>query len=379
MFASEQSKSITPFLLPAFILSVLMITVSCGGHSSSNSATIPLWEMTVGSPVNDTVRFGGFNAYAATVTQGALYKISITGVSDDVDLNVYGTDGTFRNPMTCAVNNASLIGIFPEDCITAATGGTLYFGVDASYIAASAAGYTIDIELVPMTNGTAQVPLADSTTQKTARAYAVTVTPGVNYTISITGLNDDADLFVFGNDGTFSAQSACLPNFNNTRTGGASPEDCTLTSSGTRSYFIVDGIFSSTALVSYTALAAPTPVISVPAAEGSIANPLLHSPAAPWNGQVGFAGTSYYVVNALSAGARYTISITGLSADADLSVWNDSAFTVPANCLINNAKVVGSAPEACTVQSTGTSIYFSVTSFTTSGGVAFIGLVEPGP
>lgn len=261
----------------------------------------------------------------------------------------------------------------------AATGGVIYFGVDATFIAGPAASYTIDIEHLHVADMHVRLPLTDSSAQRTASAYAVPVTPGVTYTVSITGLNDDADLYVFGNDGTFSSQAACLANYDNRGTDGTGPEDCTLTSSADREYVIVDGIFSSTNTVNYTVLVSPTPAIGNPVNEGSLQTPRERVLGVPADGQAGFAGTSYYVVNGLTAGARYTVSITGLSADGDLSVWNDGAFTAPANCLIDNLNVVGNAPEACTLQSAGTTISFSVSAFTTSGGIAFTSLVAPGP
>jgi hypothetical protein len=146
--------------------------------------------------------------------------------------------------------------------------------------------------------------------------------------------------------------------------------------------FIVDGLFSTAPTVKYTALAAPAPVGLSPINEGSIATPVDVFADIPRIGQVASAptGTSYYAAGGLTAGTRYTVSITGLTGDADLNVYdNDNTFTDPTNCLIKAIGIVGTDPEDCTLQVSGSTLYFSVTSFTTGTGDAYISLVEPGP
>jgi len=58
---------------------------------------------------------------------------------------------------------------------------------------------------------------------------------------------------------------------------------------------------------------------------------------------------------------------------------NDNTFTNPTNCLIKAIGIVGTDPEDCTLVVSGSTLYFSVTSFTTGVGDAYISLVEPGP
>ncbi len=79
---------------------------------------------------------------------------------------------------------------------------------------------------------------------------------------------------------------------------------------------------------------------------------------------------------------RYTVSVTGVTGDVDLTVYDsDSTFTMAATCLIDNTGFIQppTTPEDCTLQVTGNTLYFSVTAFTQSGGAAYINLVEPGP
>jgi hypothetical protein len=351
--------------------------VACGAGHRGEGELQP-FVLTVGSPLSDTVELSGFNAYAATVSPGALYKISITNQVDDTDLLVFGTDSSFTTLIQCAIDNTSIIGTSAEDCIMVATGNTLYFGVDGTFLSGGAATYTIDIELLTMTNTAISTPFPGSTTQTGAVVSAVTVSPGVTYTTSITGLTDNVDLYMFGNDNTFSTPAICSPN--NTLNTGTTPEDCTLVSSGGTLFFIVDGIFSSTATIQFTVLTAPTPIIPAPSDEGTIGSPIALTVNSPIPGQVAWGGTSFYTVSGLSAGTRYTISITGLTENANLKVFgSDSTFTTPASCSTDNTFLRGTTPEDCTLIASGSALYFSVAADTTSAGVAYINLVEPGP
>ncbi len=359
------------------MLSTLML-ITCGGGQERGSAPPSPLVLVVGSPFSDTVARSTFNAYSADVSPGAVYKISITNQTDDTDLLVFGTDSSYTTLVKCSIDNTSLVGTSREDCVIVAPAHTLYFGVDGAFLSARAATYTIDIELVASTNLTLSTPLSDSAAQRTAALYIVQASPGVAYTIGITGLSDDVDLHVFGNDNTFSAHATCSPD--NTRYTGTTPEDCTLTSSGNTLYFMVDGIFSSTALAHYTVLATPAPVVPVPANEGTIGLPIALSLNSPATGQVGNLGTSYYSVSGLTAGTQYTVSTIGLSANANLKVYgSDNTFTAPASCVIDNTAFLGTVPEDCTLVAPGSTLYFTVAAKTTSGGVAFLNLVEPGP
>jgi hypothetical protein len=92
-------------------------------------------------------------------------------------------------------------------------------------------------------------------------------------------------------------------------------------------------------------------------------------------------GESFYAATGLIAGARYTVSITGLSGDAHLNVYGDDFnFVNLAFCLTgDNTLFAGTTAESCTVLLSGNTLHFSVTANTSSGGVAFINLVTRGP
>ncbi len=278
-------------VLRGVVLLFPLVMVACGGGHRGEWSPPPPVVLTVGSPLSDTVFFSGFNPYYATVSPGSLYKISITNQVDDADLLVFGTDGTYTTIIQCAIDNTSLIGKSPEDCVMVATGNTLYFGVDGTFLSGNAATYTIDIELLTITNTALSTPYAGTTKQTGALVSAVTVSPGVTYTTSITGLTDNVDLYMFGNDNTFSTPAIC--SINNTRFTGTAPEDCTLVSSGGTLFFILDGIFSSAVSIQFTALTSPTPIIPVPSDEGTIGSPIALAVNTPTSGQVAWGGTSF--------------------------------------------------------------------------------------
>ncbi len=374
----KRNKDLNPWrLTPIIIVLFALLLSSCHGHESSHPvARPPVLTLQVGTPVFDAVFLGGFNAYAVAVHPGSVYKISITEPTDDVDLLYFGTDSTFNFLAPCAIDNTALIGISPEDCVVTAPGNVLYLGVDGSFLFFDAASYTVDVELLNPADLTLSVPVHDSKKRITAGLYAVPVSPGANYVAAVTGLSNDADLYVFA-DGTIEAPSACL--IDNTRFTGTTAEDCTISAASSTLYIIVDPIFSSSPSMDFTAFAVPAPVVASPANEGSIATPVALSVDAPEVGQAGFNGTSYYAA-AVTPGARYTVSVVGFSNNGNLTVYNnDSTFTTAAACTIDNTFFAGTTPEDCTLTASGATLYFSVTANTQSGGIAYVTLVSPGP
>jgi hypothetical protein len=242
-------------LLVSLLVVALLIIPACG-HDNNTGTTVVVQApvitvLPVGSLVADSVAYRSFNYYAAAVVPESFYKISITGMSDDADLLVFSDDGTFTVLAQCSIDNTAYIGTTAEDCVIRAPGSTLYFGVDGYYLAGSVGFFTIDVEPVATTSLTLSVPLLDTLARWEARIYAVPAPVTDNYTISITGMSNDADLHVFG---TFLNAPATCPN---TQKVGTTFEDCTIPSAGGVLYFVVDGLFSSTATVRYTALAAP--------------------------------------------------------------------------------------------------------------------------
>lgn len=363
-------------LIASFVFALLLLMIPACGRHDEDAVVIPFTTiLPVGLPIDDGVAFFGFNYYSARVTPGELYKISITGLSGDADLLVFGRDLTFTFLARCSIDNTVLSGTAPEGCVIRATGGNLYFGVDGSSLSSSFGIYTIDIELLTTTDLNLSIPFTDTISRTSAGVYAVPFPSPGTYTVSITGLNDDADLTVFGADSTFAAEVLCSGD--NLFFPGTMSEDCTFTSGGGTVYFIVEGLFSSAANVTCTALAAPAPVVASPVNEGSIAAPVNVNADVPFVGQVGTGGDSFYTAGGLSAGSRYTVSIAGLTNNANLTVFGgDNTFTSPAVCIIDNTFFTLTTPEGCTLVA-GTTLYFRVSAAPNAS--AYIVLVEPGP
>jgi hypothetical protein len=253
---SGASRITVSVLILLLLIISLLIIPSCGGGGGGGGAPAPsILFLPVGTPVTDSVVFRGFNNYAATVIPGELYKISITDLSDDADLLVFGTDSSFTFLAPCSIDNTALFNTFPEDCVIRASGNTLYFGVDGTFLATSVGFYTIEIVLLTVTNLNLSTPFTDTIARTGAGVYSVAVTSVGTYTITISGLTDNADLYVFGNDGLFTSPLACP----NTLFSGTMPENCTLASGIGNLYFIVDGLFSFAPSVTYTALITPAP------------------------------------------------------------------------------------------------------------------------
>lgn len=356
------------------LLSLFILTLSCHGHDN-RPLFLPVQSVTPGVPINGAVTIGSFNRYAVSVIPGTVYKISITGLSDDVDLLFYGGDAGYSSLAACSIDNTSITGLSPEDCVVSASGSSFYFLVDGGFLSTPSGRYRLDVEPVSITGLNLSLPILDSTIQTEARIYAVAVTPGGSYTIALTELNDNADLFVF-RDAALGSPAGC--SLDNRLLTGSTPEDCTLIADTAALYFVVDGLFGALPDILFTAFAAPAPAVAVPADQGTPGTPLglfVDNPAA---GQVGFNGTSYYSVAGLLPGTRYTVGINGLTNNADLTVYNnDSTFSAPSACSIDNTFFTRLTPEDCALTASGTALYFTVTANT--NGASYLLLVEPGP
>ncbi len=355
-----------------------LVLTSCHGHGThSISVRPPIFSLQVGVPLRDAVVFGGVNSYAASVRAGSVYKISITAPTDDVDLLYFGTDASFTQLASCAINNTALIGFTAEDCVVTAPGNVLYFSADGRYLFNQSAAFTVAVEELSVTDLAATTPAASGEDVKTAGLFAVPVSAGSRYTAAATGMNGDASLYVFAG-GNLSSPSTCT--IDNTLFTGTTPEDCTVVAGSGTLYFIVDPVFSSAPTTDFTVFAAPSPSVPAPANEGTSATPVALPTDVPTVGQAGFNGTSFYSAPVTTAGSKYTISITGLTNDANLTVYdNDSTFTTPATCSPDNTFFTGTTAEDCTITATGNTVFFKVTANTLSGGVAYITLVSPGP
>lgn len=318
-----------------------MLAVVSALSCSNEKITQPpltLTQLTVGVPLTDRVSRGGARIYAAGVSPGVVYRVSVTGLTDDVDLYLFGGDSTFSSLAPCLIDRTIFFNTTPEDCTLIAGYSNMFIAIDGRYVTASTATYTIEVQPVTSSKRLAlSTPIADSVAGGGDTLYSVAVTSGTSYTVSITGLTDStASLNVA--DGVQVRSS-----FQNT-----SPKDFTVTPSDTVEYIAVDGFNVAGATGHFVIMATPAPVVVGPIVGTSGSVPA----ATPTIGWVQTQATSQYHTDGLAAGS-HTVSIVGLTAAADFHVYTDGTYSLESTCTQSTSGV-----RECIVA--GPSAYFAV-------------------
>lgn len=188
-------------------------------------------------------------------------------------------------------------------------------------------------------------PLLSHVERDIDSSYSLDVVPGTAYTVSITGLTDIANLRVLG--GVNECTTSSLD---------ASPKDCTVTASSAVLNIIVNGheVIGLAADYVITGGLAPVATLPITGTEGSVPR------GTPTIGLVGTRQTSRYFTTGLTPGT-HTVSIIGLTSDADLHVFSDETYSFELDCTLRRPGDVTNLPEDCT-SVTGTALYFSVAS-----------------
>jgi hypothetical protein len=345
-----------PRHLCAIAATILLVAVALSCNTTDvTRPRLTLKQLTVGVPVLDTLDRGAARVYSLGVSPGVLYRVSITGLSDDVDLYVFGSDSSFRSTQTCLIDRTIFFNTTPEDCTLVATSGVFYLGVDGTFVAASRATYTVEVQpATSATRRTLSVPVADTVAAGGANLYAVAVSQGTSYTVSITGLSDSAASLNVAAGGGVVDTSFTL----------ASPKDFTIQAPDTVLYFAVDGFNDAGPSGSFVIMATPAPVVVKPIVGTSGSVPA----ATPTIGWVQAASTSQYHTDGLAAG-NHTVSIVGLTATAVLHVYTDATYATEAPCASVNP-----GPRECIVS--GPSAYYAVAAGATNTvGAGYIMLV----
>jgi len=183
--------------------------------------------------------------------------------------------------------------------------------------------------------------------------YWFDVTPNTDQTVSLTGLTGDTDLLL---DADLLPILPSMCTQGHTELPDTNPEDCQLTTALDRVIFAVNGLESSEYILSI----ARTPNVDFPVNEGEIIDPIVIQDNIPTEGQVGSGGISFYASTDLTYG-NYTVSISGLSDDADLGVYTDGTYSSELNCSLTKSGDVLDYPEDCIVENVN-ALYFSVES-----------------
>lgn len=176
--------------------------------------------------------------------------------------------------------------------------------------------------------------------------YVYTVTPGQQYLTALGDLDGNVDLVPY------------LPDYcvmGSTNRPDNQDESCVVEAVDDRIVIAIRGVDES----NYTLSVGAVPTIETPENEGTSEDPVEIQPGLPRLGQVGSRGTSYYSATGLSLG-DYNVSITALSADADLHIYMDNTYSLELDCTLRAPGDTDDSPEDCTVNSVA-EIYFSVT------------------
>lgn len=166
--------------------------------------------------------------------------------------------------------------------------------------------------------------------------YAVSVTQGASYVVSLTSLTDSAlSLYVTnGGAGPSNVQAT-------------SPKDFTVQAAGSSIEIDVGATSVVRPVGNFVVTVVPAPVPSVPivGTSGAIA---LRTPTVGW---VATRSTSRYQTTGLTG--THTVSLVGVTADAQLHVYADETYSQELDCTLRH-------PEAreCVVSSAGA--YFAV-------------------
>ena len=128
------------FTIFAFFLSLL---ASCGGGSSTpDGGVVPVAQGSASSPVSISLStpYAGsvdktISYYRIPVTAGSIYKITVTAMTDDVDLAVWRTNLWSSDALGCTSGNLNLI---DEQCEATATQTALYIQVLGGFTNAGA-------------------------------------------------------------------------------------------------------------------------------------------------------------------------------------------------------------------------------------------------
>lgn len=188
-------------------------------------------------------------------------------------------------------------------------------------------------------------PLPGRVERNEETSYEVPVVSGARYTVSITGLTDNATLRVLGGNSECAALSL-----------NVSPKDCLVTAAGTLLTIRVEGDGVTGTVADYVVMAVPAVVATLPITGTSGSIP----PGLPTVGLVAPRDTSRYFATGLTPGT-HTVSITGLTDDADFHLFSDETYSFELDCTLRRPGDVTNLPEDCTL-TTGTNVYLSVTS-----------------
>jgi hypothetical protein len=328
--------------------------------------------------VDTTVSYYSFTTTAAS----ASYAITLSGMTDDVDLYYYDTDSNYTTASCKPLYGRKTT----ETCATAtlSSSTTIYLAVKGNYTTAGA-DYSLLVKQpsmaesssppaadqgsvgapVPISTGVLNTATVDDSTGGANGGYSyyvASVTAGQQYGVALSSLDDNLALDVFDADSSFTT-AVCSSDQS-----GMTSEGCTLTASGSSLYIRVDG--SGTTDGDVYGLSVVQPL-------GDNCDPLAT-----------FVDKTYFDEGSTASGSRFALSVTsgqsyagcirsdpGADADGDdvtLRLFNASAgLEGTAACTATSLSNASSYSLCGPVTADGSTLYAQVTTPNQSGGALF--------
>ncbi|HEY0721374.1 MAG TPA: hypothetical protein VGE50_08975 [Gammaproteobacteria bacterium] len=313
------------------------------GDEGQGGSPVPV---TVGVPYSGQV--GNYSKYVVSLQPTARYTFTLSGMTDDVDLDVMTTNSVW-------ICSSQTVGLANEQCGFQAEFSPVEIWVDGTKAPLGAA-YTLTVtedHAAYVDEGTQAVPLnlaglVPYTGQSiNASYYVLPVTAGKSYQITHTAIEPGSSLLVYADAG-FTTQ-LCQIFDNSCRIEPAPSGNLYLMGDGNGLGvdYVID-VHEITYAAEGTA-AVPITLVAAPPLD------------TPYAGQVD-TGASYYQVPNITAGATYHIGLANVSGNVGLQVYGDAAMSVLL-CSSDNAAL---AAEECTTapNPSGTSLWVKVTGAT---------------
>jgi hypothetical protein len=292
------------------------------------------------------------------ITAGQSYTVTLTDITADVDLHVYD-DPAF----TISLGSSATGGTSDEVVNPTSSDGSLYVEITSlsgGFFTLSAwpeGGYPAEGSIESPVDITSLRPYFGQV-DTTNSYYAVTgVTSGETYLFSMTGLQEDLDLYVYSDSGFANLIGSSIA-------AGTASESTNVIPTGESVYIQVSN---------YEAISGSTFTLDVTmgagyVAEGSVADPVDVTGLRPYPGEADTTTYSFYTVSGLTPGEFYQVEITGLSDDLDLYVYDDSEFLVE----LGMSMFWGTDDEMTVVSPSGSSLYIAIDGFYSVAGSDFL-------
>jgi hypothetical protein len=287
------------------------------------------------------------------LTPGAAYAVEFSDASGPVLLALFPDDTYQRQPELCQTLYDS-----GSPCqITADASGQIYLLTNAQEQTFQVT-YTISVTAAALANeGSRNAPIDisaelpyDGMVHKESSWYIIDgLTPNAPYMLTLSDATDNVTLRVYGPGWTETFQRPdCQVVWAN---GGGSPITCVSVADVSGEIRIevmgIDTADGATFNLDSTAGGLPN--------EGYYGNPIDITDARPWSGTI-YNGPSYYRITGRAPATDHTVTISNLTANLDLLVYEEDTLQT----LLCSSRELGSVDESCVVQTTTGELHIRV-------------------